>query len=132
MKVIPTYVHGILDYIVGLVLLFAPAIFGFQHIGGAAVVIPQILGAVIIVMAICTKYELGLFKLVSMKNHIVVDYVIGAFLAISPWLFGFGQFAVVVWAPHLIVGIALFMLALLSQTVPQAESVRLRQSTPRR
>ncbi len=44
MRFIPTKVHGILDYVVGIALIAAPWLFGFAGMGGAPVVIPIVLG----------------------------------------------------------------------------------------
>ncbi len=44
-KVIPAYVHGILDYLGGIALLLAPNPFGFEAYGGAAVWIPRVLAS---------------------------------------------------------------------------------------
>lgn len=115
MKVIPSFVHGIIDYIGGIVLLLAPNIFGFEEVGGAAVMIPRVLGIIVILQALCTDYELGIFRMLSMRAHLVNDYVLAAFLAISPWLFGFSVGPQNQWMPHVIVGIALFVVGLMSQ-----------------
>ena len=45
MRFIPTKVHGALDYIVGIALIAAPWLFGFAGVGGAAVIIPVVLGS---------------------------------------------------------------------------------------
>jgi len=37
MRFIPTKVHGILDYVVGVALIAAPWLFGFANVGGPAV-----------------------------------------------------------------------------------------------
>jgi hypothetical protein len=123
MKVIPTYTHGIIDYIVGIALLFAPNLFGFAEVGGAAVLIPPIIGVIILLQALVTNYELGLVKVIPMPTHLTLDYVIGIFLAISPWLFGFARLAANAWAPHLIVGLAILLVAALSERVPRARRV---------
>ena len=36
MRIIPTFVHGIADYVLGLVLLVLPNLFGFADMGGGA------------------------------------------------------------------------------------------------
>jgi hypothetical protein len=40
-----------------------------------------------------------------MKLHLGADLIIGAFLALSPWLFGFSDEGTNAWVPHLIVGL---------------------------
>lgn len=118
MKIIPTFVHGIGDYLGGIVLLAAPNIFGFADVGGAAVMIPRILGVIILLQAITTRYELGLVKVLPMRVHLMNDYGASLFLAASPWLFGFNDERSNAWMPHLIVGIAVFVFTLLTQTEP--------------
>jgi hypothetical protein len=101
MKIIPTRVHGMLDYIVGLLLIFAPRIFGFQN-GGPEDRIPVTLGVLTLIYSLLTRYEMGLFKLIPFRVHLTIDFLSGVFLAVSPWAFGFSDR---VWAPHLIVGL---------------------------
>lgn len=111
---IPTKVHGMLDYIVGVVLILAPMIFGFASLGGAAVLIPEIIGVGLIIYSIFTDYELGLVKVLPIKWHLVLDFVAAALLALSPWLFGFTGAPANAWIPHLVVGIAVILVVLLS------------------
>jgi lysylphosphatidylglycerol synthetase-like protein (DUF2156 family) len=119
MKIIPTFVHGIADYIGGIALLAAPNIFGFADVGGAAVLIPRVLGVIILLQSICTNYELGLAKILPMRVHLMNDYVASLFLAASPWLFGFADGPSNSWMPHLIVGILVFVLSLMTQNEPR-------------
>src|SRR5262249_24586227 len=97
MRIIPTMVHGIADYILGIVLLFLPNIFGFADLGGPAVWIPRILGIVDLLQSVATNYEVGVVKILPMKMPLMNDYVVSAFLAISPWLFGFSHRPANVW-----------------------------------
>lgn len=121
MRFIPTKVHGILDYVVGVALIAAPWLFGFASVGGAAVVIPVVLGIGLIVYSLFTKYEWGPFKLIPMPVHLVFDIVASLFLALSPWIFGFAGEALNVWLPHVVVGIAVIVVVLFSQPQPAGE-----------
>ena len=58
MRVIPTRTHGVIDYATGLLLIVVPYLLGFAN-GGAAQYVPQLLGAAIILMSLCTDYELS-------------------------------------------------------------------------
>lgn len=124
MKIIPTFVHGIGDYLGGVLLLAAPNIFGFTDVGGPAVMIPRILGVIILLQAITTRYELGLVKLLPMRVHLMNDYAASLFLAASPWLFGFNSAPSNAWMPHLIVGVSVFVFTLLTQREPSAAGAR--------
>jgi hypothetical protein len=91
MKIIPRFFHGVLDYMTGVLLLLAPNLLGFAHVGGAAVWIPRVIGLTILLQAMTTDYELGVMKMVPIKMHLMTDYVVAAFLLVSPWLFGFSD-----------------------------------------
>ena len=101
MRFIPTRVHGILDYIVGLLLIAAPWLFDFAD-GGAETWVPVILGASAIVYSLMTDYEMGASRSISMRTHLTLDLLSGIVLAASPWLFGFAD---EVYVPHLVLGL---------------------------
>lgn len=114
MRFIPTRVHGIVDYLMGVLLILLPWLLGFAQ-GGAETWIPVILGAGVLVYSLFTDYELGLVRRLPMPTHLTLDAMGGALLAISPWLFGFAD---QVYLPHLILGIAEIMAALTTHKVP--------------
>lgn len=120
-RFIPTSVHGVLDYLVGIALILAPWIFGFSYVGGIAVALPIILGIVLILYSLVTKYELGIpgIKFLPMPYHLIIDFVAAAFLALSPFIFGFVSRPPNVWLPHLIVGIVVILVVIVSQTHPR-------------
>jgi hypothetical protein len=49
MRVIPTYIHGMIDYLAGIVLIALPFLFGFAT--GAAMWVPILAGIAIIASA---------------------------------------------------------------------------------
>jgi hypothetical protein len=114
MKIISTKTHGILDYLMGIVLIASPWIFNFAT-GGAEQWIPIIIGAGALVYSIMTDYELGLMKTIPMKTHLNIDLMAGLLLVVSPWLFGFSDRVI---APHLIFGILEIGAALMTRTSP--------------
>lgn len=117
MKFIPANVHQALDFIVGAALILAPYIFGFNDVGGAAVLLPQVIGAVAIVSGLITRgYGFALARIIPLKTHMTMDFLAGALLAISPWLFGFADEEANAWVPHLVVGLALVVVSLTTRT----------------
>lgn len=114
MRFIPTRVHGLLDYFVGLLLIAAPWLFNFAR-GGAETWVPVALGAGALVYSLFTNYELGVVKRLPMGTHLTLDLLSGLFLAASPWLFGFSEF---VYLPHLVLGVLEVGAALMTQTTP--------------
>jgi hypothetical protein len=118
MRFMSTRSHAILDLIVGVLLILAPNIFGFSDASGAAVNIPRILGVLIILDELITDNGMSLAKIISMKAHLATDLIVGAFLAISPWLFSFHDQGTSAWLPHLIVGLLIIGNSLITRDVP--------------
>jgi hypothetical protein len=114
MRVIGTKTHGYLDYIMGVLLIAAPWIFGFAR-GGAETWVPVVLGAGAIIYSLMTDYELGVSRMISMRTHLTLDLISGIVLAVSPWLFGFADY---IWAPHLILGILEIGASLMTKQSP--------------
>jgi len=123
-RFIPTKVHGALDYIVAIALLFAPMIFGFVDVGGPAVIIPMVLGAGLFLYSLLTSYEWGVFKVLSMPYHLVFDVLASLFLALSPFIFGFYTEALNVWLPHVVVGITVILVVIFSQPQPADKALQ--------
>ena len=107
---ISTRTHAVLDYAVGALLIAAPFLFGFAT-GGPEQWVPQVLGAATIVMALVTRYELSIAKLIPFRAHLLVDAASGALLLISPWLFAFADR---IWWPHVLVGVVELVVVALS------------------
>jgi hypothetical protein len=114
MRSIPTRVHGMVDYAMGVLLIAAPWLFGFAA-GGVEMWVPVILGAGAIGYSLFTDYELGLVRKIPMATHLVLDAGSGIFLAASPWIFGFAD---IVYLPHLILGLLEIGAALTTQKTP--------------
>jgi Na+/phosphate symporter len=121
MRFIPTKFHAPLDYIVGAALIAAPWIFQFSD-STAATIVPIVLGIGLIAYSLFTNYELGVWKVAPMAVHNLIDIAAGAFLAASPWLFGFADESANTWLPHVIVGLAAIFLGL--TTIQQGYSYR--------
>lgn len=115
MRIIPTRVHGYIDYLFGILLIASPWLFGFA-VGGVAQWLPVVLGASVVLYSLLTDYELGLSPTIPMPVHLGIDVLGGILLAASPWLFGFAD--VVFW-PHLVFGLVEIATALMTKTRPE-------------
>jgi SPW repeat len=111
MRFIPTKFHAPLDYIVGAALIAAPWIFQFSE-HTTATVVPIVLGIGLIAYSLFTDYELGVWKVAPMAVHNRIDVIAGAFLALSPRLFGFADEGANAWVPLVVVGVAAIFLGL--------------------
>lgn len=114
MRFIPTRIHGVLDYAMGLLLIASPWLLGFAN-GGPEQWLPVALGVGALLYSLLTNYELGLAKVIPMTGHLTLDLLSGALLAVSPWLFGFSEVA---WVPHLVLGLLEVGAALTTRTTP--------------
>jgi hypothetical protein len=114
MRFIPTRIHGILDYAMGLLLIASPWLFGFAN-GGPEQWLPVALGVGALLYSLLTDYELGVARVIPMSGHLTLDLLSGVLLAVSPWLFGFSD---VVWMPHLVLGLLEVGAALTTRTTP--------------
>ena len=129
MRFIPTKFHAPLDYIVGVALIAAPWIFQFSD-HTAATVVSIVLGIGLIAYSLFTNYELGVWKVAPMAVHNLIDVVAGAFLALSPFLFGFADNGTNFWLPLVVIGVAAIFLGL--TTVQQGGYSYGKSGTPSR
>jgi hypothetical protein len=117
---ISTFVHGILDYIWSALLIAAPWLFGYNRVG-IETYITDTIAAIVLTYSMFTRYELSFFKNISTRTHLWFDLALGAFLAASPWLFGFSG---KVYFPHVVFGIFSIVVSLLTKrksTIEEAE-----------
>lgn len=121
---ISSRMHGMLDYPAGAALIAAPWIFGFSDVGGAAVAVPVVLGILILVQSLATDYEFGVVGIVPLRLHLLVDVLGGAFLALTPIIFGTTDQGLGAWLPHVVVGVALVFAGLLTEPEPGLRRAR--------
>jgi hypothetical protein len=115
---IPTRIHGILDYVVGLALIAVGAgYFGLSTPEGA---VPFGLGVATIIYSLLTRYELGVMPVVPMTGHLAIDAISGVFLAASPWILSFSDR---VWMPHVALGVFELLAVALSSRTPMSIGV---------
>jgi hypothetical protein len=105
--VIPTRVHGVLDYLFGLVLIGSPWLFQFDY-GTVETWLPVVLGGGILLYSLFTDYEISIARRIPMWAHLLIDMLGGLLLAVSPWLFRFDN---TVSLPHVLLGTAVIAAA---------------------
>jgi uncharacterized membrane protein HdeD (DUF308 family) len=111
MRFIPTKFHAPLDYIVGAALIASPWIFSFSDTT-APTILAIVLGIGLFAYSLFTNYELGVWKVAPLAVHNLFAIVAGAFLALSPWLFGFADDPANGWIWFVVVGLAAIFLGL--------------------
>ncbi|HYF64626.1 MAG TPA: hypothetical protein VD886_17510 [Herpetosiphonaceae bacterium] len=83
MKIISTFVHGVLDYLTALAGLALPHVLGWND--DAKVLLNAAAGAVVL-SSLVTRYELSVIKRLPMKAHLALDALNGALLIAAPLL----------------------------------------------
>ncbi|WP_276497530.1 SPW repeat protein [Pontibacter litorisediminis] len=120
MRFIPTRFHGILDYVVGLIFIAAPWLFGFSDNTAATWVIVAA-GILALLQTVFTDFEVGLVHKIPMQTHLMVDFGLGVILALSPWMFNFAE---QVYLPHLIGGVFAILASLTTHRRPSESYTR--------
>lgn len=100
--------HGVLDYLSVLLLLVAGPVFGFD---GLASQITSTLAGVVLVYSAATNYPPSIIKMIPLRTHLVFDAIIGAFMIVAPFAFGFSGAAV-----YFFIGYGVFALIVVGLT----------------
>src|SRR5436190_20149988 len=90
MPVLPTRIHGLFDYFVGMVLVGLPWLLEFESAGTETLVF-TIAGTVLILYNLITSHELGLVRVLPMPLHLALDTILGTLLGVAPWIFYFAE-----------------------------------------
>src|SRR5204863_1246213 len=87
-RFLPAWLHAIADYAVGTLLIVAAVAVGGT---GFAVATGVIVGAVVLVVSMLTKYPLGIAKVLPFTVHSAGDYLAAALLLGAPWALNFAD-----------------------------------------
>lgn len=80
--------HNVLDYVIGGLLILAPAVFGFSGVLPARNVFLT-LGFGLIGYSLLTNYRYSIAKLIPVPVHMGLDVMAGVVLILSPALFDY-------------------------------------------
>lgn len=84
---IPRFLHGMIEYAAGVLLIVAPFLFGFDSDAATAVAIVG--GVVVLIVAASTDGPTSLVDSIPVAVHVLLDYALVGLLLASPFLFGF-------------------------------------------
>ena len=116
LRVIPTGVHGVLDYLASGINLVIPGLLGLHEEAPWAAFVLRIDGVAGASYSLVTDYELGAFKVLPMPAHLTFDAAKGVFTVSAPWLFGFAKNGARYWLPHVLMGAVEVLAAITSKT----------------
>src|SRR5258708_24633824 len=78
--------HGIIDYAMAILLAAGPSVAGFN---GKQATWSYLFAAVLFVMAVMTRYPLGIVKTVGLAIHGFLELLLALCLIAAPWYGGF-------------------------------------------
>ena len=110
MKIISIKTHRFLDYATVAVFALLPSLFMFS---GLPAYLCYFLATVHLLMTILTYPPLGMFKVVPLKLHKLVETVVGPALLACPWILGFSA-DVMARNIFMVMGIVLILVVFLS------------------
>jgi hypothetical protein len=79
--------HGIIEYLAGILFVAAPFIFGY--VDGWAVGVSIAVGVALLVLTAASALPTGLVRQIPVSVHLALDFIVAAFLIAAPFLFGF-------------------------------------------
>lgn len=112
MRFIPTMLHGIGDYVFGLIVIGLPFLYGWT---GSQRWVLIALGIFLLLYSVCTDYELGAARLLRVEAHMFLDVIFGLLMLILPRLLNFSRDS---FAPTSVIGI-LSLLTILTKIPAQ-------------
>ena len=107
---IPASVHGLIEYAAAVLFIVAPFLLDFES--GAATAASIVVGVLIIAVAATTAGPTGIVNQIPQPAHLVVDFILVAFLIAAPFIFGFSgegnptAFFIALGIVHLLVTLA--------------------------
>jgi hypothetical protein len=86
---IPLEAHAMIEPIIGLLFILAPFIFDFD--ASSARTLSIVVGAVILLSGMATRWRLSLVKLIPLRMHFMTDVLIGIVCLAAPFVLGFSD-----------------------------------------
>jgi hypothetical protein len=79
MKIISPKFHAVLDYILVMLLLASPDVFGLSK---TASTLAYVLGVIHFILTVCTNFSGGIFKLINLKLHGLIEFFVSIVLVV--------------------------------------------------
>ena len=110
-RFLPAWFHGIADYAVGIGLVVVALAVGGS---GVAVATGVVVGAVVLVVSMLTRYPLGVAKVLPFTLHSAGDYLAAALLIFAPFVLAFTDTDGGLAAFYVVAGIAVAAVSLIT------------------
>ncbi|MDW3650108.1 MAG: hypothetical protein R8P61_23745 [Bacteroidia bacterium] len=89
MKFVTKKIHAFLDYPVAIALIGLPFILGLGESNPMAFQLSLATGIAAFILTLLTDHELGLFRVIPYRIHLLVDLIVGVTFVLAPFIFSF-------------------------------------------
>jgi hypothetical protein len=110
-RILPAWFHAIADYAVGVTLIVVAIAVGGT---GIAIATGVVVGAVVLVVSMLTKYPLGVAKVLPFTVHSAGDYLAAALLVIAPFALRYTDTDGGLGAFYVVAGLAVLAVSLVT------------------
>jgi hypothetical protein len=89
MKFVTKRIHAYLDYPVAIALIALPFLLGLGESNSLAFQLSVATGIAAFILTLLTDHHLGVFKVLSYKLHLTVDFIVAVVFIVAPFIFSF-------------------------------------------
>jgi hypothetical protein len=108
---LPAWLHAVADYAVGLALIVVALAAGGSN---GAVATGVVVGAVVLVVSMLTRYPLGVVKVLPFTVHSAGDYLAAILLLAAPFALNFSSGDTGLTVFYIVAGIAVLAVSLIT------------------
>ena len=110
-RILPAWFHAIADYAVAAALIIVPIVAGGSDKAVAAGIV---VGAVVAVVSMLTRYPLGVLKVLPFTIHSAGDYLAAALLVVAPFALSFNNSDTGLSVFYIVAGAAVLAVSLIT------------------
>ncbi len=89
MRFVTKRIHAFLDYPVALTLMALPFLLGLGASHPMALALSVATGVAALILTLLTDHHLGVFRVISYKWHLIVDFTVAILFLVAPFVFSF-------------------------------------------
>ncbi|WP_299184766.1 hypothetical protein [uncultured Aquimarina sp.] len=89
MKFVTKRIHAFLDYPVAIILILLPYILGLGSSNPMALYVSVATGVAAFILTLLTDHNLGVYRIVPYKVHLIVDFLVAVVFIIVPFILSF-------------------------------------------
>ena len=124
---VPAFVHGLVEYAAGILLIAAPFVFSFEE--DAATAASVVAGVLVLIVAASTAMSTGLIKSIPVPAHVMLDYVLAIALIAAPFVIGFSDDGAAT-AFFIVLGVVHLLLTIATRFIRDESATRRRRTEP--